>query len=444
MYASTTSSNAVVRSFPATMGLLAASLGAVLIGWLVTNDYLLFAAGFVGILAATLIVSRVYFLLWSTIIVGIVLSGLAKLYTPALQQIRWLTIPLSLILAIHALREVAIDFHDGTRRVYSPLVHWALLFMLFMVGITLINDTELNRIAVGFKGYFQVWGLFFALALIPWHETTIDKIPRVLVFVALFQIPFVLHQYLFLVPMRAGLDASRVVDVDVIAGTFGASAEGGGANALLVAFQFIVFWGLVSARVSNVISTRFLILFSIPILFPAFVNMAKVAVIYALVGFLVLFAKDMTRRPREAVLAGIGALALSSLLLTAMTLNAPEHASVQSWKDLIEFTYSYNVEQEELGDHLSRFGSLAYWADNHGTKDWFHTVFGHGLGFSRVADTQSVFQDSISVSQQGITFDLDLSQNLGHRCNRGLVVGRRYSIDSSSFLPPHLRVFCCR
>ncbi len=406
------SRNYALTDFAPVAALFIAACGALVVGWLIGHDYALIAAGLVAAFAFSFILFRTELLLWSSIWLGIVIAGLAKLYAPALQQIRWAIIPLTLALAMHAIWAVISDARTGVRRQYSPLVTWALVFILYLSLISIIDKTDLNRFVVGFKGYFQVWGLFFALALIPWPKRVIDRIPIVFLGIALIQLPFVLHQYLFIAPSRVGV-GDGVVAVDVIAGTFGADAEGGGANAVLAAFQIVVFWGLVAARRNNLISTRFLVLASIPILFPIFVNMAKVSFFYLIAGFGILFGWGILRRPRELIMASAGVFAMLALLLTAMTMNAPEDAKVQNWVDLIKYTYAYNVEKEEIADdRLSRFGSLTYWYDNN-NKDLTGLLFGHGIGFTRVADTNSVFDNTVAMNENGVSFNMDLTQDIG-------------------------------
>lgn len=386
-----------------------------IIGWLASEGDPLLLAVPIAALAALYLATKPIWLLWGALIGGLLISGLARLYVPELQQIRWALAPLALVLALHAIHASFLTQHSEDRYTVPSVVWWAFAFLSLASFSTLTAGFSLDRLLIGSKGYFQVWGLLLALALFPWPPRVIDRIPRFLLTVALIQIPFVVHQLLFLVPKRVGL-GEGVVPVDIVAGSFGASFEGGGANATLNAFLIIVISGLIAARQLATISTLKLSLFAIPLLLPVFTNMAKVSVLYLFAAFLVLFAGDIRKKPLRFVIAAVGALVLLAMLFTAYTISAPSQSGVKSWQDLVRFTYAYNVAEEEVGGTgvLSRGGALRYWAQRHGIDNPVTTLFGHGLGFTRVSDEQSNFSAVARTTDAGIPITIDLSQRIGN------------------------------
>jgi hypothetical protein len=281
-----------------------------------------------------------------------------------------------------------------------------------MLSVSLLDNLDPNRFIVGIKGYFQVWALLFAITFIPWRQSTVDAIPRVLLIIALIQIPFVLHQLLVLVPSRSGV-GDGIVAVDVIAGTFGASLEGGGANATLAAFLVMALAGSVSAVQYRAMPAWWLLVLVPMLMFPMLVNMAKVSVLYIVAAFGVLFYRDMLAHPMRFLAAIAGIAALGAVLMTAFTLSAPENAGVEDWQSLIEYTYQSNIEEEQVAGQLTRASTLDYWIEKHWPADIMGMLIGHGVGVTRVADAADPFESTVSVSQGGAPLIIDLTLKPG-------------------------------
>jgi hypothetical protein len=388
---------------------------AVAIGWFAGRGTppLFYTVIPVAALIALFFATRPTLLLWAAVYGGLVVSGLTKLYLPQVQQIRWVLAPIAVLLVLHALAASLGQHTKQVPRRMPSVIWWALAFMLAVILASITNDFEAKRLVIGIKGYFQVWGLLFVLAFFPWPVTVIDRLPKVFVGIGLLQFPFVLHQLLVLVPARVGM-GDGIVPIDIVAGTFGASLEGGGANAVLNAFQVIVFAGLIAARQLGLISLSRLLVLSVPLLFPVMVNEAKVSIFYLLAAFLVLYGNNLVQRPLRFVAATLFAALLCVLLLVVFTVNAPENARVKSWQDLVRFTYEYNVAKKEVGGKFSRGGALEFWVDRHGFDDFKETLFGHGVGYTRVADADSSFGKTAKSMIGDIPFEIDLEKNIGN------------------------------
>ncbi len=386
--------------------------GAVITGVLASQGELLYAAAFIGLAAGTWALRKPTILLWVSIVGALVVVGAIRLYLPAIQQVRWLLTPISLVLLAHLVL-FWLDRANRNAIARVPVViWWASAFLVLMLSVSLLDNLEVNRFIVGVKGYFQVWGLLFAITFIPWRQSTVDAIPRVLLIIALIQIPFVLHQLLVLVPSRSGV-GDGIVAVDVIAGTFGASLEGGGANATLAAFLVMALAGSVSAVQYRIMPAWWLLVLVPMLMFPMLVNMAKVSVLYIFAAFGVLFYRDMLAHPMRFLAAIAGIAALGAALMTAFTLSAPENAGVEDWQSLIEYTYQSNIEEEEVAGQLTRASTLGYWAEEHWPADIMGMLIGHGVGITRVPDATDPFASTVSVSQGGIPLMVDLTLKPG-------------------------------
>ncbi len=391
-------------------------LSGIAIGWLASEGEPIYLAALVVAIPALVIAAKPVWLLWIAVIGGLVFSGLFKLYLPQLQAFRWILAPVSVLLVLHSVVALQTAPFQAARRADVPtIIWWALAFLLYSVLIAIIQPFLADRLFIGFKGYFQVWGLLFALALFPWPVNVLDRLPKVLVAVGLLQLPVVLHQLIFLVPKRVALAQPGVVPIDVVAGTFGATVETGGANAALNAFLVIILAGLVAARDLGVISWARLCIFSLVLLIPILSNMAKVSVLYMIAAFLVLYGRDLIQRPLRFLAASLAATVLVVLLVAAYAMNSAGESSGKSLQEWIMFSYQYAVEDDVVSGtgYLSRGGVLRFWAERHGLGNLKETLFGHGMGFTRVADNADPFRETVRFANQGVVSDINIAMGIG-------------------------------
>src|SRR5262249_13527302 len=156
------------------------------------------------------------------------------------------------------------------------------------------------------KDYFQMWAFFLSLVFIRWRPNLGKHLLFGLVVIALVQLPFALQQHIYLVPQRVGLEGQGVVPADVVAGTFGAYLLGGGANAVLAAFEVIMVGWLLAFWKNGTLSLFKTATLALLFLSPMLVNEAKVTLIYIPLVFVVVFHRDIVRKPLKFFVAGVG------------------------------------------------------------------------------------------------------------------------------------------
>jgi len=311
--------------------------------------------------------------------VALVVSGLMQLYYPPLGFVRWV-IPIAaggLFLHILIGRFAASTPTTGS---LPWTLRWALLFLLTaLVGSIAQWRGGLNFVQ-GIKLYFQLWGLLFGLTLIHWRPATMDGLLKVMAWVALLQLPFVLQQYLFIVPERAGLWRLGVVPVDVVAGTLGADRFGGGRNAVLSMYLVATFGILASLWRCGALR-GFLLALSTPVLLaPLFLNESKFALILVLLTLAYIFRTDILRNPLRFAGAALVAGALALGMLASYSASFGKGKTIY---ETIQYTLESNVGAQGYAGHsLNRWTVLTFWADRHGREDIAGTLFGHGLGAS--------------------------------------------------------------
>ncbi len=375
-------SSHITDKLKAVLPFVLAAFGSMLAGLVIARADIkliaLFAAAPLGLIISLYPVA----LLGLTMLISYVLAGLAQLYYPSLELIRWAVLPLSFVFLLHLL----IDSSRHTagvdeRKKYDLLSLLLLAFLLLNVLSAVINRDSISSFAVGMKGYFQLWGLLFAMAFLTWDEKLMRTwIPMAIFYLSLIQVPFALHQYFIVAPSRESI-AKGIVAVDIVSGTFGGSIDGGGANAVLAVFIFAVWSCVLALWKKRGISTAATIVITFVILFPVMINEAKVSIIYALVVFFFVFRKGIFTNSLRFLGISMLVFGMVAGLFYTYIMHAPE-GKVDSWSGLIDYTIEYNISQDESFDgRLTRGASIELWVEDHGSVA--NTLFGYGVGASR-------------------------------------------------------------
>ena len=366
----------------------AAALASILAGVISATGKLGIMAIFIGLIVGITVVSSRKALLWFVIVGGLVIVGAAQLYLPGSKYIRYIVPLATYVLVFHGTMN-----YIGRRTAPNPHsipapIPWAITFIAITIISAIINMSDIGVAFMGMKGYFQMWALFFGLILIKWRPEIINSIPKGILLIAFLQIPFVLHQYFVLVPKRVGM-GSGIVAVDVVAGTFGATIYGGGANAVLAAFMMIVVACIVALWKNGALSTTRTVCMSLLFLAPVFVNEAKISILYLPLIFIVIFYKEILKKPIKFLISGLAMVGILAALMTAQTLTQ-QSGKLQTWTDLINFTIERQTastsERQGQFSELSRLTSLTFWGKEHISANPIYAFIGHGPGASRVQD----------------------------------------------------------
>jgi hypothetical protein len=324
--------------------------------------------------------------LWFVILGGLVVTGITQLYLPQLQFVRWAFALLAWALGGIAIMR-ALVAAPGSRTAKLPAVWW---WMLAFAGVaalsSALNFNDTGTLLFGLKGHFQVWGFFIAVILMLWSDEVIDRLPRVLVGVALIQLPFVLHQFVVLVPARVGL--GRVVAEDIVSGTMGATTTGGGANAVLSLLLVIAAAVLLSEFKRGLISGPRLSVCLLILMLPIVLNSNRVALVYLMLVYLMLFSGQIFKAPLRAMfVTGLFGLILATVMWANMRMASRADTSLD-----LKSAVTLAIEQNTREDYgygayqLNRYTSLTFWATEHEHAGWEKLLLGHGVAASREAE----------------------------------------------------------
>jgi hypothetical protein len=362
---------------------------ALLVGILAGLGQFLYVALLLGVIVGIFLIAKPKLAVWIVIISGLIISGIVELYLPQFQQIRWgismlsiALIPLSIIFAGFN-TPIALEKKMDPASKATLFLAIGLLASAFLT--VLANPLPISTCLIGLKNYFQMFGLLATFATFRYTTDEAGSFINFLLLLGLIQLPFVLHQFLVLVPLRSTEAASehQIVAVDIVAGTFGGDVMGGGRSsslALLSATTITLVCAQWRAGQKSLLRT---ILFSLIFIAPMALNEAKLFIVLLPVALLILFQDKIIRNPVKAIVTGACVFGLMvSLLLAASMLPGAKSQHSQSLSDFVENFRAYNVGNVGYGDEILNRTTVYsfWWTENIGHGDYLKALFGHGLG----------------------------------------------------------------
>jgi hypothetical protein len=364
-------------------GLAIVTLGillSVFFGFVAGTGNLFFVLVLSLLMLGVVLALRPVVLLWTILVGGLVLVGLAKLYLPPLQYLRWVVVVGAALLPFLVLLSRAL--HPDARRPepMPALFWWVVGFMLYAGVVTALNWGGRGAAIAGMKDYFQAWGVILALAFLPEHPGRSRLLLALLLGIGFLQLPFVLHQYFYLVPLRAGIQGLSAQDI--VAGTFGAQLGGGGNNAALSAYLFFCVALLLGLwKAGRLVGGR-LVLGLVWLAIPVFLNESKISLFYMLVVYLAVFPEDLVQRTGRLILASLAVAGLLALFIFVYYSHSQEAGHAYSLANYFDQIVAGQVERGYGTLDLNRWTALTFWFQEHIADPW-HMLIGHGLGQTR-------------------------------------------------------------
>jgi hypothetical protein len=329
---------------------------------------------------------------WVTIIGGLVVAGLVELYLPTFQAVRWIFSLLSISLAVISMVQWLSKRNANSRRTDGSFVLGiTLAFFVFSVILPVIVERlPIIDSVVGLKNYFQMWGLMLALAWLGYKSVDASRFIHFFGLLALVQMPFVLHQFLVLVPLRSSAAdaAHNLVAVDIVAGTFGGNMTGGGRSPNLAVLSVIAITLFITQWKLELRGLKSTIVLSSLAFSPIILNEAKLALVLLPISMLFIFRATITQRPFAWLLGATTLIGILALVIVGYA-NLPGAASQESKSinSYIESSISYNLGDQGYGSSaVNRSTVYQFWFNEHlRTGDVIRAVIGHGPGFSNGA-----------------------------------------------------------
>ncbi|MDP1559156.1 MAG: hypothetical protein Q8K59_10510 [Nitrosomonas sp.] len=361
---------------------LASVLMAMLFGLISVTTSPILVSFAVALVAGTILLARPVWIMWLVLSLGLLVTGLLPLYVDAAAgKAAWGVSLLGFTLMFLAFLKVATS---PDARKDTPAFVWAALgFLVYALLNSLIQWHSVGEFSGGFKRYFHMWGILFALCWLVFDEQDIRRWRVFFVIVALVQLPFAIYEVIVFVPLREGLRNSfpGMVPIDVVGGTFGASLTGGGASAEMATFLIIVLAFLLARWMEKMLSTGRLILLTFLVLAPLFLGETKAVVIMLPLMFLVLFRHQMLVQLHYWLM---GLIVVALLVVVASYAYLHNISTQKTMAEKIEDTLDYNIYERGSSHlyYLNRTTALTFWVERQGVHDPVSFVFGNGLGSS--------------------------------------------------------------
>lgn len=326
----------------------------------------------VGLVGGVMLLAKPRVTVEIVLVAGLLMGALISFADSVFDKLTWVISLLGMSLLLPAMLSMI-----GNKKKFVPGFVWfALAFMAYSLVTTILHWNSLAESVSGFKHYFQAIGLLMALAYLPFTRQHMQHWQKMLLGIALLQLPFALYEFLVLVPQRGGLSESSAT-TDVVAGTFGANLIGGSPGMVMVGFLLIVFSFLFSRWRSGFIPPWKVFLLSIFVLLPVAMGENKVVVLMLPLLWFVLVRHDFVRSPLKyipVVLSGILTTALLGYVYVFLIMRS-------TISEAISTTIDYNFGSGGYGEYfLNRTTVMTFWFKQQGLSDPVGFFFGNGLG----------------------------------------------------------------
>jgi hypothetical protein len=327
--------------------------------------------------------------LWGVVVGGTIIVGLAELYFPTFTQIRWLIAAISFFLLLLALIKLITSptnkMHVKVGLNSTMLITSLCLFLLSTLLSVLANQLAIGSSIVGFKNYFQMFGLSIGILAFISQQNSANQLFKYLIILGIIQIPFAIQQFIQFVPLRSSVEAAQhgVVAVDVVSGTFGGAKLGGGRSANLALLSSILIVLMAAQWKFKMRSAISSIVLSLLFLLPMVFNEAKLFIVLLPIGLFLLFRENVLKNPFKVLAGAIGLAGILGLLIIGYSLlPGAKSQQLNSFDKYYREIIEYNLGNHGYGNSsLNRTTVYTFWYnENIARGNIKNAIFGYGLG----------------------------------------------------------------
>lgn len=315
-------------------------------------------------------------IIWLVIFMGLATPALLDMAGQGFSRMLWAISMLALLLWVPG------TFYlirlNPKQEKHVPLFIWmAVIFVVYALLASVFNLHSFGQLLGGFKRYFQAFGLMMALTAMLLSRKDFDGWLKLLLGIAILQLPFALFERFVLVALRGGMNSGEATDI--VAGTMGANMKGGSPNSIMAMLVLIAFAFIFARWKEKLIDTKRFFILSFLLLIPLVLGETKIVVVMLPILALVLLRKDIKKEPLK-YLPVFGGLLLLTMALAYVYVY---YIIDSSFAETLSVTISYNVGNIGYGELLlNRTSALTFWWGLHGWADPISFLLGHGLGSS--------------------------------------------------------------
>lgn len=313
------------------------------------------------------------------------------MYFANINQALWIPYGLGILLFLRLPSAYIHSPYASTNLGFPLNLSLSFYFLVFLLSIAL-NATPVFQVLVGGKNLVILWSYFLLIALFAIPFTTTEKFVRMLIWVALIQLPFVVYQYFFV-----AADRKYGAAWDAIVGSFGGSQLSGGASGTMAYMLLLAVLIAIGLNRHRQINRMFLLVIGLTAGVSISMAEVKVAPLLLMIGLAVVYRKTVIRNPVAALFGAITVVALGLGLLVAYdkTHNADTGQESRDIPDLLDKTFGYSLDTQfinlETGE-MGRNAALVFWWDKGFLPDPLRGLLGYGPGSSRSSSHFAVGQ----------------------------------------------------
>lgn len=301
-------------------------------------------------------------------------------------MITWLPYSLAGFLYFYFLFRVIETRHSGETRL-SLMFLWLGVFLLLAIVTSLyMGIAPMQWVAVG-KNYFAFWSVLLIMAFLPLKEKSIEQLWKIFILVALVQLPVALYQYLVVGGSR--VEAGTGDAWDVVVGTFGGSEEGGGQSAALGFFEVVMVVFALALWRRKLISKKLLALVLVVAAATIYLAEVKAMLVLMPLAFLMIYRRDLLRRPRELIIGLTLIVGFMSIMPIAYNTLHYERQGRRAMT-ATEFVDSVIYQADpylinRVSGQMGRIKQLDFWAEQNATGRPYEILFGYGIGSTKLS-----------------------------------------------------------
>ena len=352
----------------------AAVLGfcAIFFGLLATTANPIMIGLGVGLVGGVFLMTQPKLTIWLVLALGLSTGAMLSLAGSGFDKMSWAISMMAMLLLLPSGMQLL-------RKPDAPLFIWiAIIFVGQAILATVLQWYSADEFIMGFKRYFQMFGLLLTLATIAITRNDFERWLKLLFGIALLQLPFALYELFVLVPMRGGGNAGEATDV--VAGTMGANLVGGSPNSVMALFILVAFVFVFARWRAGLLATWKMAIFGMLLLAPLTLGETKIVVFMIPLAGMVLLRKDFIKNHFRylPLLMGLAFVTVVMVYVyVVVVLNS-------TFADVIDASLKYNVGSQGYSrlTYLNRTTVVSFWWAQQGLHDPMGFLFGHGLGSS--------------------------------------------------------------
>lgn len=336
-----------------------------------------------GALLGLVLIERPTTTLSLVVVATLAVAGPVVMHWPQAARLPWMLSLLGVLLMVTAVLHGALANRALRERPPWPGFALAAVASLALAALgALLGSGSLEQGVAGLKRQYAFWGvlLLWLILPLPWHQ--VYRLGKVLLVIALLQLPLAIYQRVVLMPRRLNLP-DGVVPVDIVAGSFEGSLTGGANNNVMAFFLVLMLSALAALRREGLLRAALFWPLALWLAAPLLLGETKMVIVLLPMALAIVHADLLRAHPGRFALGALATLMMcAALLYNYVALQVNEERSGMSLQARIEQNLEYNLGSRGYygGASLNRSNVVGFWWSRHGLADLPGTLFGHGIG----------------------------------------------------------------